>query len=84
MSDREDDGERAIGSFAEVLEQQRLRTFGLRPRNGERRREERRQLRRGEHSGAEHHEPADEDDHPEAHDGGGPALKHGSTLLRSP
>jgi hypothetical protein len=84
MSDREDDDECAVWSFAEVLEQQRLRTLGLRPRNGERRREERRELRRGEHSGAEHHEPAGEDDDSEAHDGGGPALKHGSTLLRSP
>jgi hypothetical protein len=80
---REDDGEDAVGTLAEML----LEDVPCRVRLGSRHREHVREVpwqrNRGEDSDDEHNEPDGEDEYAEADDGSCPALRHDVTVTRN-
>ena len=80
----EDDGEDAVGPFAVGIGEDRAGAVAVRARDGERVREQRRQVERGGDPDGEDGEPAEEHGHAEAEDGAGPALGHGGRLVRGP
>ena len=76
VADGEDDDERALRPLAEVLGEQLRGPVGLGAGHGERRDEDRGQLRRGERARDRDGRPAGEDEGPAAEHGTGPALGH--------